>query len=246
MSSITVRDNPENDTVEIRFSDEPTDGPSEPYIRSYNNTRDNAFGPLDAFDCEYIFRQTSRAGPELHRLGSILWCHAYLQLCPKSCYVLENQYGTAVGYIIGTSDTSVMAHVMRTDLVDMLSDRFTQVKTDDPPEVVALKGSIVTGDCSMLLRKPDLLAQYPAHLHINLLPEYRKKGWGAKLMKVFLEKVKRLGARGVHLGMHAENTNAKRFYERLGFRQCEEELDGGLSGEMGRIRNAICMLKKLD
>lgn len=97
----------------------------------------------------------------------------------------------------------------------------------------------------MLLSHASLLSKYPAHLHINILPEFTGLGWGQKLMSAFLPAVKGLGAGGVHLGMVASNDGARRFYERLGFELCGEVLDGGESGEAGRDGGAKCLVKSL-
>ena len=45
------------------------------------------------------------------------------------------------------------------------------------------------------------LAEYPAHLHIDLLPEWQGKGWGRGLMEAFLRGVHAAGAARVHLGV---------------------------------------------
>jgi GNAT superfamily N-acetyltransferase len=81
----------------------------------------------------------------------------------------------------------------------------------------------------------NMLNNYPAHLHINLLPDYQRKGYGTKLMNVFLGFMSEEGVKGVHLGMVADNVNAEQFYYRSGFQRVTDVLDGGKSGENGRI-----------
>ncbi len=58
---------------------------------------------------------------------------------------------------------------------------------------------------------------YPAHLHIDLLPSAQGQGWGRALMDRFLAQVRSAGARGVHLGVATVNRGAAAFYTRLGF-----------------------------
>jgi GNAT superfamily N-acetyltransferase len=60
-------------------------------------------------------------------------------------------------------------------------------------------------------------ARWPAHLHINLLPEARGKGAGAALMRTWLDRLRTGGSPGVHLGMFAENHNAAGFFRSQGF-----------------------------
>jgi ribosomal protein S18 acetylase RimI-like enzyme len=64
---------------------------------------------------------------------------------------------------------------------------------------------------------PVDLERYPAHLHINLAAEWRGYGLGKRLMQAYLEQLKQLGVRGVHLGTTSMNEAACRLYERSGF-----------------------------
>jgi RimJ/RimL family protein N-acetyltransferase len=59
-------------------------------------------------------------------------------------------------------------------------------------------------------------ARWPAHLHIDLLPEARERGLGRRLMELWFARLRSLGVPGVHLGTFAENTRAIRFFEACG------------------------------
>jgi GNAT superfamily N-acetyltransferase len=61
------------------------------------------------------------------------------------------------------------------------------------------------------------LADYPAHLHIDLLPHMQRAGWGRKLIHTLLDALHKAGVPRVYLGMVTTNTAAGAFYERLGF-----------------------------
>ncbi|MEV4246775.1 GNAT family N-acetyltransferase [Streptosporangium canum] len=63
------------------------------------------------------------------------------------------------------------------------------------------------------------LAAYPAHLHIDLLPDHQRKGHGRALMNAFLDALHGRGVPAVHLGMVSTNTPARAFYDRLGFHE---------------------------
>lgn len=123
------------------------------------------------------------------------------------------------------------------------------MQTDDPAmetdHVKGLRKAVYEGECSVLQGAVGILNEYPAHLHINLLPEFTGQGLGAKLMERFLEAIQGLGAGGVHLGMVRTNHGARRFYERLGFQLCQEILDGGASGELGRQDSSVWLVRKL-
>ena len=62
------------------------------------------------------------------------------------------------------------------------------------------------------------LTQYPAHLHINLLPQAQHRGLGRSLLETLFSQLKREKVAGIHLYVSNENTDAIRFYERVGFK----------------------------
>ncbi|MBX6766349.1 MAG: GNAT family N-acetyltransferase [Actinomadura rubrobrunea] len=59
--------------------------------------------------------------------------------------------------------------------------------------------------------------RWPAHLHINVVPEARGSGAADRLMDHWLERVTDHGVAGCHLQTVAENTRAVRFFKRKGF-----------------------------
>src|SRR6185312_3341971 len=62
-----------------------------------------------------------------------------------------------------------------------------------------------------------LQADYPAHLHINVLPEAQSGGWGRRLIEAELAALRKAGVRGVHLGVSPTNLRAQGFYRHVGF-----------------------------
>lgn len=70
-----------------------------------------------------------------------------------------------------------------------------------------------------------------AHLHIDILPEYQRQGWGRKLISVAVEHLKgeTVEGNGVWLGLDPRNDGARKFYERLGF----SPIEGSPEGNMG-------------
>ncbi len=61
--------------------------------------------------------------------------------------------------------------------------------------------------------------RWPAHLHINLLPEARGGGVGRRLVQTWLDTLRAEGIAGCHLGTWAENAGAIAFFESTGFRR---------------------------
>jgi ribosomal protein S18 acetylase RimI-like enzyme len=61
------------------------------------------------------------------------------------------------------------------------------------------------------------LSAYPAHLHIDILPEGQGQGWGRKLIETLTGRMRELGVSAVHLGVAPTNHRAIAFYEAVGF-----------------------------
>lgn len=137
----------------------------------------------------------------------------YLELDPALAFVLADAADRPVGYIIGTADTPRFVSEYRRDWLPKVADRY--------PE-----GSGTGRDAERIreLHHPewmlqDGLADYPAHLHIDLLPEAQGRGAGRALMDTYLAALRAAGVPRVHLGMGAANTAARAFYDRLGFHE---------------------------
>jgi GNAT superfamily N-acetyltransferase len=67
------------------------------------------------------------------------------------------------------------------------------------------------------LRPPSVnLYQYPAHLHIGLLPDWRRKGIGTALMTAFADYLHAMGIPGYHLYVSSFHPLGLAFYRKLG------------------------------
>jgi ribosomal protein S18 acetylase RimI-like enzyme len=81
-----------------------------------------------------------------------------------------------------------------------------------------------------VLAPDDVVAGFPAHLHIDLLERARGKGLGRALIERSLNDLRGQGVRGVHLDVAAGNQDAIGFYEHLGFQALHADRDGMLMG----------------
>lgn len=185
-------------------------------------------------------------------IGSYLWYKAYVSLTPSTCFILDDGAGCAVGYIIGTPDTASFSQRWRsvfTPIVDPKLVPKPELQTNDAlmerEDVKGFRRAVYEGECSMIQGKPEVLGRFPAHFHVDILPEWQGRGWGGLMVDRFCQHVKGTGVNGVHLGMVRTNDGARRFYGRLGFQLCDEVLDGGASGERGRHGDAICLVKSI-
>jgi GNAT superfamily N-acetyltransferase len=72
----------------------------------------------------------------------------------------------------------------------------------------------------------DLTALYPAHLHINLAPQARGHGIGARLVDEFVRRLISDGTPGFHVVTGAQSRN-RTFYARMGLLPLRELVSGG-------------------
>ena len=153
--------------------------------------------------------------PDLELLPSIFAApYAYLE--PELAFVVDDGE-RAVGYIVGTADTPLFVERYRTELLPELALRYPR----PTPDREAATPSEAMVD---LMHRPERmlvpeLADYPAHLHIDLLPGLQRQGHGRELMTAFLAALHTQGVPRVHLGMVTANTPARAFYDRLGFHE---------------------------
>jgi ribosomal protein S18 acetylase RimI-like enzyme len=153
-----------------------------------------------------------------------LFAAPYAVLEPESAFVADDGTGQPVGYILGTADTPGFVERFRAEWLPAVADRWPAPEGEPgtPSEVMA-----------WLLHRPERMvvpavAAYPAHLHIDLLPDHQGQGHGRALMNAFLGSLAARGVPAVHLGMLTANTPARAFYDRLGF----HEIDVPDAGEL--------------
>lgn len=171
--------------------------------------------------------------PEL--LGDI-YVGPYVEHEPALAFVLDNG-ARPVGYVLGTADTFEFVGWYRSTWLPRLASRYPE----PPPQPRSVSERLLE-----VLYHPERmwrpeLAQYPAHLHIDILPPYQGAGYGRRLMEAFLAALAALGVPAVHLGVAATNTRAIGFYRRLGFEEIKSAgpppgalLLGRATGTVGR------------
>ncbi|MFI8092204.1 GNAT family N-acetyltransferase [Streptomyces sp. NPDC086080] len=145
----------------------------------------------------------------------------YVHLEPELAFVLDDGRGRAVGYIVGTADTVRFARTFRAAWLPLVADRHPA--PPGPPRTP-------DEEIAWLLHHPERmivpeLAAWPAHLHIDLLPEWQGRGHGRQLMRTFLAALRDAGVPSVHLVMVRANQPARAFYDRMGFEEIAAPMD---------------------
>ncbi|KXK59315.1 GCN5 family acetyltransferase [Micromonospora rosaria] len=183
----------------------------EPVVRPY--------APTDLAAVYDICVRTADAGGDARGqyasdlLMGDVYAAPYVTLEPEHAHILDDGTGRAVGYVVGTADTPTFVRRYRAEWIPRVAGRYPPPA--DPP--VTPEDVLLAVHHHPEGRLVPALAAYPAHLHIDLLPDWQGRGLGRRLMARFLAGLRAAGVPAVHLGMAAGNTGARRFYERLGF-----------------------------
>jgi ribosomal protein S18 acetylase RimI-like enzyme len=165
-----------------------------------------------------ICLKTADAGVDASALYSdpqmpgTIWAAPYAVLAPEFAFVLGDGDRPALGYVLAVPDTAAFDRRLEAEWWPEARRRFAGFVSRNETEAGALE-RILTPES----RADELLEQYPAHLHINLLPEAQGGGWGRRLIETELDALRQAGVKGVHLGVSPTNERAKGFYRALGF-----------------------------
>ncbi|HEX3781183.1 MAG TPA: GNAT family N-acetyltransferase [Pseudonocardiaceae bacterium] len=151
--------------------------------------------------------------PDPELLGSV-FAVPYAELEPELTFVIDNGQ-RAVGYILGTADTATYIRRYQKEWLPTLTDRFPEPHGEPTTPDERIRSFLHHPE---RILHPEL-ADYPAHLHIDLLPSHQGGGFGRALINRFLGTLRERGIPGVHLAMGRANHNADAFYRRLGFHE---------------------------
>ncbi len=174
-------------------------------IRPYKETdRDavryiclNSDGPCDADEKGQHFLLTT-------------YCDYYIEREGHNCFVFADENDHAVGYILCAESFPAFREAFYSDF----KPRIDPTRTSEHKWA---EDSIVP--------HAQYAEQFPAHLHIDLLPEYQGKGIGTQLMHTLFDHLQSKKCKGIMLTVFKHNTGAIRFYERYGF-ACIGEVAG--------------------
>jgi GNAT superfamily N-acetyltransferase len=143
----------------------------------------------------------------------------YLVYPEGVCYVAEHEFRPQ-GYIVAAPDTIAFRQWMDNVWLPPLRERYPQ---PFPPEMVnsEIEKTIISTfhqiQFPMFTDDKPWYKDYPAHLHIDLLPCLQGKGCGRLLVNSLCEELARQGVPGVHLGVGTNNQGAIAFYQKTGF-----------------------------
>ncbi len=123
--------------------------------------------------------------------------------------------GTARGYVVAAADTPAFQQWFSNEWWPEREPLHAVTTEDDAwlmPEAADPKRCLSAA-----------VEEYPAHLHIDLLPELQGAGWGRRLIDTLMAQLAEQGIDGVHLVVPSANKSALAFYPKVGFVRIGED-----------------------
>ena len=181
------------------------------------------FRPGDEPALADICLKTADAGADATGLldDDDLWAEIfvlpYAARHPEFAFVVETDDERVVGYVVGAPDSAAFEDWFQTEWWPRFAERWPKPQGDPLPMSVSRQDGIVRYAYARRGGAQPFGDAYPAHLHIDLLPETQGQGLGRRLIETLEAALRDAGVRGLHLVASADNTGAIAFYPRVGF-----------------------------
>jgi ribosomal protein S18 acetylase RimI-like enzyme len=143
-----------------------------------------------------------------HDFTLLMYCDPYLD--HGRCFLLLDDEGKVQGYILSAIDNRTF--------IKKMQPYFDEIKRVAPDFV---------SRCDMSEYEKYMDA-YPAHLHIDILESYTGHGRGTALMQTLLDSLRKDHIKGIMVGVAADNSRARSFYEKMGFKVIESDQYGAV------------------
>ena len=179
-----------------------------------------AYRPSDLDALYHICLVTGDSGKDAspqHNDGKALghvYAAPYGVLEREHVFVAEDEEGVA-GYIVGTFDTDGFVDRQERAWWPALRAHYAGVADE---ELTAADRMRVQSMVTPEFHPADIVARYPAHIHMNLLPRLRGQRVGTGLLQRWIGVAKDGGVSGIHLGANAQNAGGIAFWTASGFR----------------------------
>lgn len=179
------------------------------------NARLRPYRPDDGSALAEVCIRTGDAGRDASSLYSIptllpdLFMQPYVFRHPDFAFVVDVD-GVARGYVVCAPDTAAFEQWFARDWWPRRRPDLVRSECTDHDRMM-----LAYADARGRVTSP-YASVYPAHLHIDLLPEVRGQGWGRRLMDALISRLGEKRVPGLHLVTGAGNGNAAGFYGHLG------------------------------
>ena len=192
------------------------------------NFRIRRYDPKDLDLIYHITLVTGLAGKDAspyhtdHKLLGHIWSAPYVVFEPELAFVAEDAEGVA-GYALGTLDTRRFEKRCEADWWPKL--RIAYPKSGEDGRTPHDRAAIDRFHNQPI--GPDwVVDDYPAHMHLDILPRLQGKGVGRALFEAFATAARAANVTKIHVGTDPSNESGQGFWKAVGFRPPPEPNDG--------------------
>ncbi len=159
------------------------------------------------------------------RLFFMIFIYYYARYEPQNFFVaVDNGTDRAVGFICGTPDTAAQKARFQKKVVPRIALRASCYTIWRHPRTFGNVWGYLRRMRGQAESESEVALQtdYPAHLHIDILPQYQGLGLGTRLMQRFERHMVQQNVGGLHLKTTNHNRKAVPFDKKMGFTIIEE------------------------
>ena len=131
-----------------------------------------------------------------------------------SLFVAEAD-GRVVGYLTGCADTKRFERIFARAIVPRLLFRFVRHGHWHRIGVWRIIVAVTVLGLRRYLVVRRIMAEHPAHCHIDIAPDAQRTGLGSKLLEAFFDRLNSDGVKGIHVS--TPTGPGKRFFTKMGF-----------------------------
>lgn len=178
--------------------------------------------PADLPACREVCLGTGDSGADGRALFTLMdivsdvFVAPYFEFCREYAWVLENDEGNVCGYVLGCADTNAFELNLHETWWPRMREKYAGISG-----VTDRDRSYLNFIAHPVPAPESVVAQFPAHGHIDLLPEAQGAGWGKQMMTVMMNALRDAGASGMYLDVSVDNARALKFYSTLGFSEIQ-------------------------
>lgn len=158
-------------------------------------------------DFKHLQHICIETGPQYKKMSRkmancLMYCDYYANECMDTSFALVNDDDIPLGYVMCDTDYANYEKVYRQKYLPLIGE---------------LSRSVAWSKRCDLRFQRKLGTKYHAHLHIDILPEAQRQGWGHKLIDALKERLKERNIPSVYLIVGRNNEKGNSFYTKYGF-----------------------------
>lgn len=157
-------------------------------------------------------------------------------------YILPGDSRTAVSRVYEKSWKYAYQGIIPQEYLDSIPEGRWTANLDRPGRhtLLCVDGGEIVGTSSFCRSRWEQYDGWGEVVSIYFLPDYMGKGFGKLLMERTVSELRKLGYKNIFLWVLAENTRARAFYERFGFRRTDDLRTDVIGGRnLREIRYAL-------